>query len=460
MTSTLFRCEALYPRAGEDIGFDRGVAVRDNRVIEVSGFSSMRERHMSAEIIDLPGLTLPGFVDAHSHLRSRAAVQQATMPDRRLEAWIYSLPELTPLPGAEDSLAASAELLRAGVTSVQIMLHSWSDMAGRLQELSDVVQAVSHVGLRALLVLGLTDQDEFVPDTVTLHQRLGEPQRGLAPHEWRKFVAAAEELIAPHAPLIQLGVGPVAPQWCSDEALRVIAESRGAKRVHAHALESSAQRGWSRKGHDQIRRLAEAGLLGPFTSLAHAAFATREQLTVIARAGASLVHCHTSNASLTTGHATVEEWVLNGIPTAMGLDSQVSAPIDFPGEVRACADTHFEFSAAFAAATLGGAEALGEPVGQISRGAWADLISIDCDVSAVTAGIEALLDGTVPFAPYSVVVAGRQRFPLGTELDRKITRAEERLTHLVAADAAARRARLLALTPELRTLGFISGDDK
>ena len=104
------------------------------------------------------------------------------------------------------------------------------------------------------------------------------------------------------------GVGPVAPQWCSDDALRAIAMVPDARRVHAHLLESARQR----LAPDTVARMERAGLLSPASSFAHGIWLDDAQMRRLARAGSTIVHCPGSNARLGAGtcgafHGVVDE---------------------------------------------------------------------------------------------------------------------------------------------------------
>jgi cytosine/adenosine deaminase-related metal-dependent hydrolase len=437
---TLFRCRRLLAHPGSAIADDQGVLVRDGTVRSVGGFADMRD---DLPVVELDGLVIPGLVDAHSHLRGTATVDH-DVPNAQLERWVLGLTAMTQLDPYDDAGVAAAGLLGSGVTSVMAILHSFADQDAYVSSAAATARALGEVGLRAELVLGFTDMLELTP------QRAGfDPvERGLTALDFdavvRRVTAAVDD------PLVRVAVGPVAPQWCSVEALRVLHDLvREDYRAHTHLLETRHQRHWL-NGDDPVRRLLAAGLVTGSLSAAHAVWAEPDELALLAGAGTTLVHCPTSNLRLSSGSAAVRAWLAAGAQVALGLDSQddPSSPDMFEEmrtALRVAASLGQPVSPAqvFAMATLGGAAALGRAgeIGQLSAGSAADLVVLD-GVAAEAADLTALVHTATRADVVRVVVGGRTRVEGHRHVqDRQWRTAQARLVAALGAGAADRRQR-------------------
>ena len=229
---------------------------------------------------------------------------------------------MTSPPLEDDVFVACVDLIERGVTTVQAMFHTFGDPDDYVEALDATVKGVEKSGIRAVIILGTTDQAEFLP---LRSKDRGLPgfcavSRRLSEAEFAEVVAQARS----NYPRITFGVGPVGPQWCSDSLLGTLGEiaSEG-YRVHSHFLESAAQRTWT--PGSSLERLKAHRLLGPNTSLAHAVWCTDSELHIISDLGVQLVTCPLSNRLLGAGEAPVESWLHRGITTGIGLDSADSS---------------------------------------------------------------------------------------------------------------------------------------
>ena len=294
--------------------------------------------------------TSPGFVDAHSHLRSTSYADQG-IGGSCLEEALLRMCAMTSPPLEDDVFVACVDLIERGVTTVQAMFHTFGDPDDYWEALDATVRGVEKSGIRAVIILGTTDQAEFLPlgvedpglpDFCAVSRRLSEAEFG-------EVVARAKSSY----PDITLGVGPVGPQWCSDSLLGTLGEiaSEG-YRVHSHFLESVAQRTWA--PGNSLERLRTHRLLGPNTSLAHAVWCSDSELRTLSDLGVQLVACPLSNRLLGAGEAPVESWLHHGITAGIGLDSADSSAQ--PLEVARLA---FSSSEADEALTVGGLACVG-----------------------------------------------------------------------------------------------------
>lgn len=457
-----FRCERLLTDADGRVELDRGLLVEAGTILAVVPGAELRRELEGSRIEDLPGTTLPGLVDAHTHLRSTPAAAQTTLPGLSFEQWAYALSALTPLPALDDAAVAAAELVAAGATAAQIVLHSWGDVDARLAELAAALRAVERAGLRATVVLGFTDQAEYLPPAAgETAAGIPLPERSMPVQDWPELIRGAREIVRDAPPRVQLAIGPVAPQWCSSDGLRTLAAHRGGLRVHAHLLESPAQRHWLGGDESPLVRLQRFGLLGPFASFAHGVHLTAEEIDAVAEAGASLVHCPGSNRRLGVGTASVSEWIRRGAGTALGMDSQVPECPDLFAEMRAAMRTSAEDGDPISAvdalrmATRGGSAAIGGHAGTIGPGRDADFIVIDAEYDGDAAQIVAEASSTMLIR---TVVAGEPCFPYAEHDRREVERMREQLDRAVGADASGRQARIRALADPLRRVLELSSE--
>lgn len=292
-----------------------------------------------------------GFVDAHSHLRS-TSLEEHRVGGSCLEEAILRMNAMTSIDVEDDVFVACCNLVASGVTGVQFIFHTFGTPNEYLMTLEKSLSGIRRSGIRAQVILAITDQFEFVPQRVS--KPLNLPQfvatgRKMSPAEFREVFEDSQI----RNPDFVFGVGPVAPQWCSDEMLRAISEiAQQGIRVHTHCLESESQRYWI--SQSPIERLDAFDLLGSHTSLAHAIWLTDVELKRVHESGTHLVTCPMSNIVLKSGRADCTAWKEHKINFGIGLDS-VSG-IEEPLRTAKLALTERD---ALHALTIGGSEAAG-----------------------------------------------------------------------------------------------------
>jgi cytosine/adenosine deaminase-related metal-dependent hydrolase len=291
-----------------------------------------------------------GLVDAHSHLRSTTVVAQG-VPGSCLEEAILRMNAMTGVDPIDDAFVATSDLLSNGVTGVQAIFHTFGTPEQYLNLLRQTLAGIRKSRIRARVILAITDQFEFLPERLlsfTLPDFVTAGPR-MSP---RQFIETFEAAVAEH-PDIQFGIGPVAPQWCSDAMMEAIgAKAREGIRVHTHCLESQSQRSWIKDS--PIPRLDRYGLLGGQTSLAHAIWLSEDELDLVSDRGAQLVTCPRSNQVLRSGRAEIDAWIARGIDFAIGLDSIAGSESPLAAALLTIDDEQ-----ATRALTIGGASAAG-----------------------------------------------------------------------------------------------------
>jgi len=358
----------------------------------------------AAETIDATGkLAIPGFVNAHYH--SHDTLAKGTMEETPLETWrLLALPPQYPKRSKAEirarTLLGAFECLRSGMTCVQDMVTLYPFDP---EHLECVIEAYEEIGIRAVVALQYGDIRGI--DTIPFW-------REIFPEEMHKHLSTAAE---PDARYDQLGhfvdtylkpgttsdritwaLGPSAPERCSPELIaRTAALSEEFNLpIFSHIYESKgmalqARMEYPEHGGSLIRRLREEGLLGPRLNLAHSVWLLADEIEILGETGTRVVINPLSNLKLKSGIPPIRALQDAGVALALGCDncSCSDAQNMFQAMKLFClmvAVSHIEGGpeqspAAFAAATQGGADAvgMGDKLGAIVPGRAADLSLID-----------------------------------------------------------------------------------
>ena len=94
--------------------------------------------------------------------------------------------------------------------------------------------------------------------------------------------------------------------------------------IHIHETEEEVERSISEHGMRPLERLGRLGLLGPNLLAVHSVHLTAPEIQLLARHGASAVHCPSSNLKLASGFAPVARLLAAGVNVALGTDGAAS----------------------------------------------------------------------------------------------------------------------------------------
>ena len=195
--------------------------------------------------------------------------------------------------------------------------------------------------------------------------------------------------------------------------------------IHMHVHETAGEIEDSLKQHGQrpIARLHELGLINPNLLAVHMTQLTAEEISLVAEAGVTVVHCPESNLKLASGFCPVNELLQNGSRVILGTDGSASNDdLDLFSEMRTAAllakgvsadAAAFNARLAVRAATLDAATALGlgDEIGSLEKGKAADIIAIDCssiEAQPIYDAYSHLLYSVYRAHVEDVFVAGRQ----------------------------------------------------
>jgi formiminoglutamate deiminase len=415
--------------------------VRPGVLIEAAGgrFSSVRPdvaaRDVPAGTVRLPGLTLPGLANAHSHAFHRAlrgAVQagQGTFWTWR-ERMYQVASRLEPDSYLALARAVYAEMALAGITCVG-EFHYLHHAAGgaRYRDPNQMgralIEAAAQAGVRITLI-----------DTCYLSGGLGtdgsaEPLAGPQlrfgdgdGEAWAQRVHALgpdqHGMLAAHA---RLGVAIHSVRAVPPGQMHpVIACSHayGAP-LHAHLSEQIAENQACLAAHGvtPTQLLDRVGALGPRATMVHATHLTGGDIEALGGSRTVVCMCPTTEADLADGVGPARALASAGSPLSLGSDSH--AVIDLLEEARRVElgerlvtgqRGNFGAAALARAATVDGHACLGWPeAGEIAPGALADLVTVALDTPRLAGLSEATALESVIFAGTAadvrgVVAAGR-----------------------------------------------------
>ncbi len=387
---------------------DGAVAVRDGRVVHVGErrwvLDTLEERGQDFSEVHDDGVLLPGLVDAHTHLQYTGMAEVGQRRYHGFEDWASAFDALYAAghDWKADAVAGAARLLAAGVTAV-------ADVVTDLE----AVGVLSEVGMHGIAYWEVMSWQD-------------------AP--WRRYGRAQVEAELDRIPPSPgAGLAPHAPYSLDTVPLHEIPDivrERGL-RLHIHLGESQFEgervpadggerhENWRFAGVQSFRALRELGfgtsatefvdrlgVLGPDCHIAHGVYMTQRDRRLLRLRGTSVALCPRSNEVIGLEPPPVADYLREGNAIAVGTDSLSSSPsLDLMADVAALCrlaraqgyggeDLHERL---LAAATLGGARALGLDVGprrlgQLGVGAAADLAFFDISAGSPAEAIAELVE--------------------------------------------------------------------
>ena len=383
----------------------------DGFILRVDADADMRQAER------LAGPLLLGMANLHSHAFQRAMAGLAEVagnPNDSFWTWrdlMYRLVgQISPEQLGVIARQLYIEMLKGGFTSVAEFHYVHQDVSGKAYadpaELAlQISQAASAAGI------GLT----LLP-VLYSHSGFG----GQAPNDGqRRFIHSTDsylDLQARLQPLLraqpaqQLGLcfhslRAVMPEQIS----RVLAASDQSCPVHIHIAEQQKEvddcMAWS--GRRPVQWLYENAPVDERWCLVHATHVEPDEVSLMARSGAVAGLCLTTEANLGDGIFPAVDYIAQGGRWGIGSDSHVSLSVveelrwlEYGQRLRDQrrnrlyrSDQPMVGRTLFDAALSGGAQALGQPVGQLAVGQRADWLVLDGnDPYIATASGDAILN--------------------------------------------------------------------
>ena len=250
-------------------------------------------------------VTLPGFVNAHSHTFQRALRGRAAGCD--FWAWrelmLAEAERQTPATLRTLYAETYREMRSAGYTAVGEFHYLGLD------EARAAVEAAGEATLELVLLL-------------VAYGRGGLPRmRQDSPGEYLR------QLESLRADGIRVGLAPHSVRACPREWLEEIGRFAAAERLplHIHADEQprEIEECLAEHGCRPIELLERTGCLGPHVTVVHATHADGAELDLLAQSGATICGCPTTEADLADGFLPAARIEHRRIPLCIGSDSNV-----------------------------------------------------------------------------------------------------------------------------------------
>ena len=281
----------------------------------------------------LPGPLLPGLVNAHSHAFQRAFAGLAERRETDADdfwSWrdrMYRV-ALRITPDQLQAIAAMLylELLQGGYTQVCEFHYLQHDTDGRpyadpLTLGWALADAAAEAGMGLTLMPALYERAGFTQPTLRVDQHRFATT---ADSVW----AAAQRIAASGRPLLNAGLvlhslRAAAPG--SVHRLRQLADGFAGP-IHIHVAEQTAEVDdcLLATGQRPIAWLARQGLLDARWQLVHATHTVPAEIDAVARSGAGVVLCPSTEANLGDGLSDLPGWLAAQVPIAIGSDSHVT----------------------------------------------------------------------------------------------------------------------------------------
>ncbi|MFH1872397.1 MAG: TRZ/ATZ family hydrolase [Pseudomonadota bacterium] len=372
------------------------LGVKDGLILGLLPNSEATQRWRPRQTLDLPGQVLmPGLVNLHTH--AAMSLLRGYADDLPLMRWLseriwpaesrHAGPEFV----RDGTLLACAEMLRGGITTFNDMYFFPGAVAA----------AAKRVGMRAVMgIIAIEFPTSYAAD---------------ADDYLAKGLAIRDEFA--DDPLLSFCLAPHAPYTVADKTFSKIATLAAQLElpIHLHVHETRHEIEDSLKQHGvrPIERLRRLGLIGPQLIAVHGVHLDPGEIDLLAHEGCHLAHCPTSNLKLGSGIAPLSAIQSHGINFGFGTDGAASNNrLDMFQEMRHAAllakgvsqnPEALAAHATLAAATLGGARALGLDgrIGSLLPGKAADLCAVRLD--------EWLIQPCFDPASHLVYVAGREQ---------------------------------------------------
>jgi len=283
----------------------------DSKVAEVGPSSTLETKYSGAERLDAHGqLIMPGNICAHTHFYGAFARGMAIpgpaprdFPEILERLW-WPLDQALDAEGVRYSaLVCLIDAIKHGATTLIDHHASPNALEGSLDVIAD---AVEEAGLRAVLCYEVTD-------------RYGKQSAQASIAENVRFLKAA----SPRKNIVAT-FGLHASLTVSDETLAACVDAaRGlATGFHIHVAEHEADEydSLNKTGLRAVDRLAQAGILGEKTIVAHAIHVDQREKELLRETNTWVTHQPRSNMNNAVGVADIDGMLRAGMRVCLGND--------------------------------------------------------------------------------------------------------------------------------------------
>lgn len=287
--------------------------VENGRIADIGPGADLIAKYPNVSQLDARGqLVMPGNICAHTHYYGAFARGMGIpgpppkdFPDILERLWWRLDRALFQVDVKYSALVCLVDAIKHGTTT--LIDHHASPMAidGSLDQIAD---AVEEAGVRSVLCYEVTDRNGS-----------DQAQEGIS--ENVRFLHGVQER---ETDLLRATFGLHASLSLSDETLAdCVAAAQGLDTgFHIHVAEHEVDEYDSlyQYGKRVVHRLADAGILGPWSIVAHGVHIDADEMMVLRDSGAWVTHQPRSNMNNAVGAADVESMLRLGIPVCLGND--------------------------------------------------------------------------------------------------------------------------------------------
>jgi len=429
---------------------DRAVVCDDGKVVQIV------DGNQAPDGVRLKNRAmLPGLVNAHSHafqrvIRGRTERRSQNTTDS-FWTWREQMYDAANRLEPEDIYAISRmaflEMALTGITAVGEFHYIHHARDGSTYSdpnllAREVIRAARDAGIRIALLRVAYARAGFQTEADPRQTRFIE-------HSPDTYLKHLEQLLA--APELKdgmswAGIAPHSVRAVPLDYLKRIGEFANERKlpVHMHVAEQPAEISAciEEYGRSPVALLETEGLLSKGFTAVHAIHVTPKAIGAIARAGALVCACPTTERNLGDGVVPVDAYFNAGVLVALGTDSQIQ--IDLLEDAREL-EYHLRLQQTarnvlapqdetsssalaqrlFNCATINGAKSIGfNGGGKLEPGAPADFFTVDLDDPSIAGASQDDLLATIVFslsrtAVRDVVVAGKQIVENGRHRDQQ-----------------------------------------
>ncbi|RLC03902.1 MAG: amidohydrolase [Deltaproteobacteria bacterium] len=358
---------------------DGAVLIKDGAIEACGATSEFSNINVKAHISADKKIIMPGLINCHTHMPM--SMFRGLADDLPLDIWLneHVFPaeakHVNPESVEKWSLHSCHEMLLSGTTTC---------CDGYFYE-DKVAKAVLESGIRAVVGQGVIDF----------------PAPGVPNPE--ENVQAAVEFVNRFkdvSPRLYPSIFCHTPYTCSKETLtaaKKAASSLGVLfQIHVAETKDEVKMIQGLGKMSIVEYLESIGILDEKTLLVHSVWINDNDISIIMKNGAGVVHCPESNMKLASGIAPVPKLIERGVPVGLGTDGCASNnDHDLFGEMDMAAKLHkvalldpcvMDARTTLKMATTQGAKAIGldSITGSIEKGKRADIILVDMDKPHVT----------------------------------------------------------------------------
>jgi 5-methylthioadenosine/S-adenosylhomocysteine deaminase len=395
---TLIHARWIIPVEPDNLVLENhSLVIKEGKIIDLLPQSEAKSRYQPEQLENLEQHALiPGLINAHTH--AAMSLMRGIADDLPLMSWLND--HIWPLESKwvseafvnDGSELAIAEMIRGGITCFNDM-YFFPEVTARVARKAKIRACIGMIVIDFPSAWA-QNSDEYLSKGLSLHD------------EYR------------HDPLISLLFAPHAPYTVSDEPLKKLQmyadELQHNVHIHLHETQQEITSSLQDHGMRPIERLQKLGMIGPLLTAVHMTQLNRDEISLLAESGSSVVHCPESNMKLASGFCPLSNLVEAGVNVALGTDSAASNnDLDLLAEMRTAAllakavsgnARSIPAATALRIATLNGAKAVGlEAItGSLEVGKAADITAIKLGGEIETAPV---------FDPLSQIVysAGRNQ---------------------------------------------------